>query len=97
MRSNVRTMHNCIVSVEAEAVSARPINREDYAEAIGAIAAQIKWAMAAAEAGEMHNVHEFLRRAQHELLPVYPTMRLGPTDLYVPGIHFNRKHGPEAH
>lgn len=74
----------------------RPIETFDYAEAVGSVSAQIRWAMAAIKAGEPANAWEFLRRAQQELLPVHPNMQLGPTDLYTPGVTFDRRHGPEA-
>lgn len=58
---------------------------DDYFS-VGAVASHIRWAMAAAEHGEAENALHYLRKAQEALLPAFPTMRMGATDLYTPGI-----------
>ena len=54
--------------------------------ALGKTAAQVEWAISAIEAGETDRALEYLHKAQRALMPVVPSVRLGGTDFYVPGI-----------
>jgi len=72
--------------------------RERYCNAIGGVSAQISWALAAAEHGDMANVIKYLNKAQAELQPVYPAMKMGATPLYMNVLEpsYARQHSEEA-
>ena len=61
---------------------------QDHARsaALGATAAHVEWAISAIMCGETDRALEYLAKAQRALQPVVPTVKMGGTDLYVPGI-----------
>lgn len=61
---------------------------QDHARsaALGATAAHVEWAISAIKCGEIERALEYLAKAQRALQPVVPSVTMGGTDLYVPGI-----------
>lgn len=55
----------------------------EYPEAVGKVASEISWAIAALEAGDAKDARSFLIKAQLALLPVFPTMPMGACSLYI--------------
>lgn len=71
--------------------SVRPVALTEAREnarivALGATAAHVEWAIAALQHGETDRALQYLAKAQRALQPVVPSVEIGGTDLYIPGV-----------